>query len=151
MTAFPDMVLTMDSVSLTEAGAKELEDAGTSPYLYVWAGAEADDDGDFLAVVDADPISPTYGQAVYPSTERLVGDRIEELANSFSVLAYCSGRRRSTEATEPPRVARSLRLGLGVGGNGRIAFSVPAAHVGCERLRARLLGRFVPFSQRTTP
>ncbi len=35
-----------------------------SPYLYVWAGAEGEGDSDFLAVLDADPASPTYGQVL---------------------------------------------------------------------------------------
>ena len=33
-------------------------------YLFVWAGAEAEAESDFLAVVDADPGSPTYAQIV---------------------------------------------------------------------------------------
>lgn len=37
-----------------------------SPYLYVWAGDAdaAEGDSDFLAVVDADPESPTYGSVL---------------------------------------------------------------------------------------
>lgn len=37
-----------------------------SPYLYVWAGDadEAEGDSDFLAVVDANPESPTYGSVL---------------------------------------------------------------------------------------
>jgi len=36
----------------------------SSPYLYVWAGAEDEGDSDFLAVVDADPASERYGEIV---------------------------------------------------------------------------------------
>ena len=40
--------------------------ATPSPYLYVWAGDAdaAEGDSDFLAVVDADPESPTYGSVL---------------------------------------------------------------------------------------
>src|SRR5687768_7051970 len=41
--------------------------AGTtaaSPYLFVWAGDEDQKESDFLAVIDALPASPTYGQVV---------------------------------------------------------------------------------------
>jgi hypothetical protein len=34
------------------------------PYLFVWAGDDAKQSSDFLAVLDADPQSPRYGQAV---------------------------------------------------------------------------------------
>lgn len=34
------------------------------PYLFVWAGDDAKQSNDFLAVLDADPKSPRYGQAV---------------------------------------------------------------------------------------
>jgi 56kDa selenium binding protein (SBP56) len=33
-------------------------------YLFVWSGDDAKKDADFLAVIDADPKSPHYGQAV---------------------------------------------------------------------------------------
>jgi hypothetical protein len=35
-----------------------------SPYLFVWAGDEARQSSDFLAVVDASPSSPSYGRIV---------------------------------------------------------------------------------------
>lgn len=40
------------------------EEMGLSPYLYVWAGAEDEGESDFLAVIDSDPVSPTYGQVL---------------------------------------------------------------------------------------
>lgn len=36
--------------------------ATTSPYLFVWAGAEEEGDSDFLAVIDAHPESERYGE-----------------------------------------------------------------------------------------
>ncbi|HKS72875.1 MAG TPA: hypothetical protein VJQ82_06725, partial [Terriglobales bacterium] len=38
--------------------------AQTHSYLFVWAGDDAKQGSDFLAVLDADPQSPHYGQAV---------------------------------------------------------------------------------------
>ena len=35
-----------------------------SPYLFVWAGDEDGKDSDFLAIIDARPSEPTYGQIV---------------------------------------------------------------------------------------
>ena len=35
-----------------------------SPYLYAWAGDEDEKESDFLAVIDADPASATYGKVV---------------------------------------------------------------------------------------
>ncbi len=46
------------------APAEPQEAAASSPYLYVWAGAEDEGDSDFLAVVDADPASERYGEIV---------------------------------------------------------------------------------------
>ncbi|MCL9983804.1 MAG: selenium-binding family protein, partial [Erythrobacter sp.] len=46
----------------TSAFAREAE--GDDHYLYVWAGDRAEADKNFLAVIDADPQSPTYGQLV---------------------------------------------------------------------------------------
>jgi hypothetical protein len=38
--------------------------AQTNSYLFVWAGDDSKKSSDFLAVLDADPKSPHYGQAV---------------------------------------------------------------------------------------
>lgn len=45
------------------------EGLGPSPFLYVWAGDVDDTDGgaDFLAVIDADPDSPRYGEVLSTS------------------------------------------------------------------------------------
>ncbi|MFQ5691255.1 MAG: hypothetical protein ACE5HQ_13415 [Gemmatimonadota bacterium] len=53
---------TEDAASLDVPGAQ----GSPSPYLYVWAGDAdaAEGDTDFLAAVDADPESPTYGSVL---------------------------------------------------------------------------------------
>jgi hypothetical protein len=38
--------------------------AQKNPYLFVWAGDDTQKSSDFLAVIDADPSSPKYGEAV---------------------------------------------------------------------------------------
>jgi len=56
------------SCTASEDSAIDSSDAvaSPSPYLYVWAGDEdaAEGDTDFLAVVDANPESPTYGSVL---------------------------------------------------------------------------------------
>ena len=36
----------------------------SSPYLFVWAADEDQKESDFLAVIDASPTAPTYGQVI---------------------------------------------------------------------------------------
>jgi hypothetical protein len=38
--------------------------AGSGDYLFVWAGADAENEPDFMAVVDVDPASPSYAHIV---------------------------------------------------------------------------------------
>ena len=40
------------------------ERSNASPYLFVWTGDEDEKDSDFLAVIDAQPSSPTYAQVI---------------------------------------------------------------------------------------
>ena len=55
---------------LTLLGCDPGADAGSqqewvpSPFLYVWAGAENEQESDFLAVIDADPASSTYAEVL---------------------------------------------------------------------------------------
>ena len=57
------LATTVAALSLSaSAFAREAE--GDNHYLYVWAGDRAEADKNFLAVIDADPQSPTYGQLV---------------------------------------------------------------------------------------
>ena len=62
------LILAGPVVFLVSCGAPDgtNEPATPSPYLYVWAGDAdaAEGDSDFLAVVDADPESPTYGSVL---------------------------------------------------------------------------------------
>jgi hypothetical protein len=44
--------------------AKEATSAGSGHYLFVWAGDRAHKGNDFLAVIDADPASASYGRLV---------------------------------------------------------------------------------------
>jgi hypothetical protein len=44
--------------------AKEAMSAGSGHYLFVWAGDRAHKGNDFLAVIDADPASASYGRLV---------------------------------------------------------------------------------------
>lgn len=45
-------------------GYAQKENTQTNSYLFVWAGDDAKKSSDFLAVLDGDPKSPHYGQAV---------------------------------------------------------------------------------------
>ncbi len=65
--------------------------ATPSPYLYVWAGdaGAAEGDSDFLAVVDADPESPTYGSVLGTAPVGSVGNdphHAEPIAPSDGLL-----------------------------------------------------------------
>lgn len=95
--------------------SEELEDAGTSPYLYVWAGAEADNDSDFLAVVDADPLSPTYGQVLASVAVGLRGgahhsEHVMPRGDSLFVNSFMAGASFVIDLSEPtsPSVANSF-------------------------------------------
>ena len=84
-----------DSVSIgAAAAASATGTTAASSYLYVWAGDSARKASDFLAVIDASPSSPTYGQVVgatptgtagtYPHhTEVSIADNDHLLANGF--------------------------------------------------------------------
>lgn len=52
----------LSQVTPAAAAAGEAKDIGH--YLYVWAGDRAKADKDFIAVIDADPASPTYGRLI---------------------------------------------------------------------------------------
>jgi tetratricopeptide (TPR) repeat protein len=95
--------------------SEEVEDAGTSPYLYVWAGAEADDDSDFLAVVDADPSSPTYTQVLASVAVGLRGgahhsEHVMPRGDSLFVNSFTAGTSFVIDLSEPtsPSVVQSF-------------------------------------------
>lgn len=58
-----------------EGSAIGRPEAVSSPYLFVWAGDQDEGEGDtnFLAVVSADPASPTYGHVVATAPIGVVG------------------------------------------------------------------------------
>ena len=58
-----------------EGSAIGRPEAVPSPYLFVWAGDQDEGEGDtnFLAVVNADPASPTYGHVVATAPIGVVG------------------------------------------------------------------------------
>jgi hypothetical protein len=53
-------IATFCAVIAVSASAQE--PAAKGHHLFVWAGDRAKADKDFIAVIDADPASPTYGQ-----------------------------------------------------------------------------------------
>src|SRR5690606_27547013 len=59
-------------LSACVAGAPE-PPAGPSRFLYVWAGDTDGQDSDFLAVVDVEPGSATYGDVLWTDTVGLRG------------------------------------------------------------------------------
>ena len=78
---------TDDAASLEVADAP----ASPSPYVYVWAGDAdaAEGDTDFLAVVDANPDSPTYGSVLGTAPVGSVGNdphHAEQIAPSEGLL-----------------------------------------------------------------
>ena len=61
------------SINSQAAGDKP---AATGHYLFVWAGDRAKKDNDFLAVIDADPASKTYGRLLTTVTTDQRTDRV---------------------------------------------------------------------------
>jgi hypothetical protein len=58
---------------LSSVGARTAQVPPHHSYLFVWAGDSAQKSSDFLAVVDADPASPTYGRVVASTPSGAVG------------------------------------------------------------------------------
>lgn len=94
---------------------EEFADAEVSPYLYVWAGAEAEGDSDFLAVLDADPSSGTYGQVLASVAVGLRGgahhsEHVMPSGDSLFVNSFMAGTSFVIDLSEPtsPTVARSF-------------------------------------------
>src|SRR4029079_12942967 len=56
--------------------AAEKNSAAAGHYLFVWAGDRAKKDNDFLAVIDADPASKTYGRLLTTVTTDQKTDRV---------------------------------------------------------------------------
>ncbi|MGH7558758.1 MAG: hypothetical protein ACREMD_13450, partial [Gemmatimonadota bacterium] len=95
-----------------ETGAREVAERPAEParHLYVWAGDADRADSDFLAVLDADPASPDYGQVLttlpvdrrgtwpHHTEHRMPGSQ-HLLANGF--MAGATFRFDLTEPEEP--------------------------------------------------
>lgn len=58
------LVLAFSSVACSAAGAEQPATPATGHYLFAWAGDERQEGNDFLAVIDADPHSASYGKLV---------------------------------------------------------------------------------------
>lgn len=87
----------------------------TSPYLYVWAGAELEGQSDFLAVLDADPASSRYGEvlATVPVGVRGNAHHTEHVMpanDSLFVNSFSAGRSFVIDLSDPehPSVAASF-------------------------------------------
>ena len=61
---FPMTQASSDSITTTEIAAQSHPVVRASPYLFIWAGDEDSKDPDFLAVIDARPGEPTFGQVI---------------------------------------------------------------------------------------
>ena len=88
---------------------------GLSPYLYVWAGAESEEESDFLAVLDSDPASPTYGQILSSVPVGVRGNAHHSehsmpSGDSLFVNSFAAGASFVIDLSEPeaPSVASSF-------------------------------------------
>jgi len=88
---------------------------GPSPYLYVWAGADAESGSDFLAVIDADPESDEYGGVLASVTVGVRGgahhsEHVMPRNDSLFVNSFTAGRTFVVDLTNPraPRVASAF-------------------------------------------
>lgn len=92
------------------------EEPGSSPYLYVWAGAEDEGDSDFLAVLDADPSSASYAQVLASVPVGVRGgahhsEHVMPSGDSLFVNAFRAGATFVMDLSDPraPSVASSFR------------------------------------------
>jgi len=88
----------------------------TSPFLYVWAGAENEGDSDFLAVIDADPTSARYGEIVASVPVGLKGmahhsEHVMPVGDTLFVNAFAAGASFLIDLSDPyaPTVAGAFR------------------------------------------
>jgi len=88
----------------------------TSPYLFVWAGAEMVGESDFLAVIDADPASDRYGRIVASVPTGLKGmahrsEHVMPAGDTLFVNAFEAGVSFLIDLSDPlePSVAGSFR------------------------------------------
>lgn len=96
-------------------GAPEAAEA-SSPYLFVWAGAEEEGDSDFLAVIDADPESERYGEMLSSIPVGLKGgahhtEHVMPAGDTLFANAFEAGTTFLIDLSDPldPKVAGSFR------------------------------------------
>ena len=93
--------------------------AGPAPsrFLYVWAGDKDEQDSDFLAVVDIEPASPTYGQVVTTEPVAMKGTlphHLEYQLPDSTQLLFANGHHHeqiflfNTVDAAHPRLVRQL-------------------------------------------
>jgi hypothetical protein len=95
----------------------EAERVGTlSSYLYVWAGTENDEESDFLAVIDANPMSERYGEVVASVPVGLRGgahhsEHVMPEGDTLFVNSFNAGASFLIDLSDPldPKVAGSFR------------------------------------------
>jgi hypothetical protein len=78
----------------------------SSPFLYVWAGAEDEGDSDFLAVIDAEPASPRYGEIVASVPVGLKGmahhsEHVMPVGDTLFVNAFAAGASFLIDLSDP--------------------------------------------------
>jgi hypothetical protein len=95
-----------------DAGAS----ATHSPYLFVWAGAEEEGDSDFLAVIDADPASPSYAEIVASVPVGIRGmahhsEHVMPTGDTLFVNSFHAGASFLIDLSDPltPKVAGGFR------------------------------------------
>lgn len=103
---------TSDATPPAQAGANDTP----SPYLFVWAGAEDEGDSDFLAVIDADPASPTYAEIVASVPVGIRGmahhsEHVMPPGDTLFVNAFHAGASFLIDLSDPlePKVAGGFR------------------------------------------
>lgn len=100
----------------SEAPAELAESPTLSPFLFVWAGAENEEDSDFLAVIDSDPVSERYGQIVASLPVGLRGmahhsEHVMPPGDTLFVNAFRAGASFLIDLSDPldPKLAGSFR------------------------------------------
>ncbi len=96
-------------------GAPDGAETRPSPFLYVWAGADAEEESDFLAVIDADPASASYGEIVASVAVGVSGrahhsEHVMPAGDSLFVNSFGAGASFVIDLSSPldPRVASSF-------------------------------------------
>jgi hypothetical protein len=99
----------------SEAPAELPQTPTPSPFLYVWAGAENEEDSDFLAVIDAHPGSERYGQIVASVPVGLRGmahhsEHVMPAGDTLFVNAFRAGVSFLIDLSDPldPKLAGSF-------------------------------------------